>query len=335
MTKKIFREIWASKFRSISIIIIVASTVAFLAGMRASYPMILATYDLNRETYNVADGRFTFNQPIHQNNLSLIESNNTILEDMRIDQIDGRILFYTDITYNNEKFQAIIIGVNYPNKVNQLVIEEKAGDITDSDLILKSNSSCLIETHFAGQEIPLFGQDVQMNDSITVNFAGTPINFKVKGIAQDTDYMYVVEENTLIPLMGELAIVWINLNTIQHHLFSGYPLINQILFTVDERFNKDMTLAAADKLSLIFADNNIEANSLKFEIFDETPDYNMFLGDAGAIDNMGTIFGIIGMIICSILILNTLSKLVNSQRKNIGLFFAMGSRRRSILLHYF
>ncbi len=335
MTKKIFREIWASKFRSISIVIIVASTVAFLAGMRASYPMILATYDLNRETYNVADGRFTFNQPIHQNNLSLIESNNTILEDMSIDRIDGRILFHTDITYNNEKFQAIIIGVNYPNKVNQLVIEEKAGDITDSDLILKSNSSCLIETHFAGQEIPLFGQDVQMNDSITVNFAGTPINFEVKGIAQDTDYMYVVEENTLIPLMGELAIVWINLNTIQHHLFSGYPLINQILFTVDERFNKDMTLAAADKLSLIFADNNIEANSLKFEIFDETPDYNMFLGDAGAIDNMGTIFGIIGMIICSILILNTLSKLVNSQRKNIGLFFAMGSRRRSILAHYF
>ena len=42
----------------------------------------------------------------------------------------------------------------------------------------------------------------------------------------------------------------------------------KILFTVDERFNKDMTLAAADKLSLIFADNNIDANSLKFEIFD-------------------------------------------------------------------
>ncbi|MGC9780339.1 MAG: ABC transporter permease [Candidatus Heimdallarchaeota archaeon] len=334
MTKKIFREIWASKFRSFSIVLLVAFTVAFLGGMRASYPMILATYDLNRETYNVADGRFTFYQPIHQNNLSLIKTNSTLLAETKIDRIDGRVIFYTDITHNNEKFQAIIIGINYPNEVNQLVIEESASDIADTDQILDNNTYCLIETHFSGRTIPFLGQDIQMNDTISVNFVGLPIDFKVKGIAQDTDFLYVVDENSLMPLMGELAVIWINLETIQQFLFGGNPWINQILYTVEERFNNDMTLAAADKLSYIFTSNNIDANSLKFEIHDETADYKMFTSDAGAVDSMGTIFGIIGMIVCATIILNTLTKLVNSQRKNIGLFFAMGSKRRTILTHY-
>jgi putative ABC transport system permease protein len=137
-----------------------------------------------------------------------------------------------------------------------------------------------------------------------------------------------------MPLMGELAVIWINLESIQNYLFAGLPFINQILYTVEERFDKDMTLAAADKLSYFFTQNNIDANNLKFEIHDETADYKMFTSDAGAVDSMGTIFGIIGMIICSVVILNTLSKLVNSQRKNIGLFFTMGSKRRTIVTHY-
>jgi ABC-type antimicrobial peptide transport system permease subunit len=334
LTKKIFREIWSSKFRSASIVILVAFTVAFLGGLRASYPMIVATYDLNRETYNVADGRFSFYQPIHENNATLLENNYNLLSEAKINRLEGRVIFYSDITYNNEKFQAVIIGIDYPNKVNQLVIEEKSEDITDINTILDSSTNCLVETHFAGRAVKLIGQDVQLDEQLTINFAGLPIEFTVKGIAQDTDYLYVVDESSLMPLMGELAIIWINLETIQNHLFGGLPYINQILYTVEDRFNKDMTLAAAEKLAYFLTQNNIDANNLKFEIHDETPDYKMFTSDAGAVDSMGTIFGIIGMIICSVVILNTLSKLVNSQRKNIGLFFTLGSKRRVIVTHY-
>ncbi len=73
---------------------------------------------------------------------------------------------------------------------------------------------------------------------------------------------------------------------------------------------------------------------MKFVVFDETDEYNMFIGDAGAVDKMGTIFGIIGLIICIVIIFNTLNKMVYSQRKNIGLFLAMGSSKRKILFHY-
>ena len=334
MNKKIFREIWFNKFRSISIILVVAITVAMFSGMRASYPMLLASYDLNRDINNVADGRFTFSQPINQDNLTTIKNNNQLLSDANIDRIDGRILFQSSLQYNKEKFQVIVIGVDYPNKVNELVIEAQAEDVTNTSQLLTANDSCIIETHFAGHNIPFIGQGVQLDETLSIDFIGQSVNFTVKAIGQDTDYIYVVDETTLMPLLGELAIVWINLARVQELRYDNKPLINQILFTVEDRFNKNQTFTAADELTQFFTSNNIDANSLRFDIFDETPDYKMFESDAGSLDSMGTIFGIIGLIVCSIIILNTLSKLVNSQRKNIGLFLAMGARKRKILFHY-
>ena len=47
LTKKIFREIWGSKFRSLSIILVVAITIMLLAGLRAAHPVFFNAYDLN------------------------------------------------------------------------------------------------------------------------------------------------------------------------------------------------------------------------------------------------------------------------------------------------
>ncbi len=334
MTKKIFREIWFNKFRSISIISVVAITVAMFSGMRAGYPMLLASYNLNREISNVADGRFTFLQPVNQDNLTVIKNNDVLLSKANIDRIDGRILFQTSLLYKGEKFQAMVIGVDYPNEVNELIIEAQAEDITNTSQLLAANNSCIIETHFAGQNIHLIGQDVALNDTLSIDFIGQSVNFSVKAIAQDTDYLYVVDETTQMPMLGELAIVWINLARVQELRYSNKPFINQILFTVKDRFNKSQIFTAADELAEYFTSNNIDANSLQFETFDETLEYKMFEADAGSLDSMGTIFGIIGLIICSIIIFNTLSKLVNSQRKNIGLFLAMGACKHEILFHY-
>ncbi|MHA1346659.1 MAG: ABC transporter permease [Candidatus Heimdallarchaeaceae archaeon] len=111
-------------------------------------------------------------------------------------------------------------------------------------------------------------------------------------------------------------------------------MVNQLLFTVDERFNREMILTAANGISSHLTSNGISPNTLRFVLFDETAEYKMFQSDAGAVDKMGTIFGIIGMIICMVIIYNTLSKMINAQRKNIGLFLSMGSKKSKIISHY-
>ncbi|MBY9000666.1 MAG: ABC transporter permease [Candidatus Heimdallarchaeota archaeon] len=334
LTKKLFREIWRNKFRSISIVLVIAISITLLSGLRAGHPVLFNTYELNQEYYNVADGTFSFSEPIGNNNISSIKTNSSFLDDFSIDRIESRIYFMTEILFKGDKFPAAVIGVNFPNQLNQLVIEEKSSEIIDETTILDSNTSCLVETHFAGRAIKFLGQNVSLNDEISISFPGETTNFTIKGIAQDSYYSYIVDEVTNLPLFGNMAIIWINLQTAQNFLYEGQNLVNQLLYTVDERFDREMILTAADGISSYLTSNGISPNTLKFVLFDETAEYKMFEGDAGAVDKMGTIFGILGLIICIVIIYNTLSKMINAQRKNIGLFLSLGSKKRRILLHY-
>ncbi len=334
LSKKLFREIWRNKFRSISIVLVIAISIALLSGLRAGHPILFNTYELNQNYYNVADGTFSFLEPVVDTNVSTIKTNSSFLDEFSLDRVESRIYFMTEIQFKGEIFPAVVIGVNFPNQLNQLVIEEKSSEITDESTILDSNTSCLVETHFAGRAMEFLGQNVSLNDELSITFPEETTNFTIKGIAQDSYYSYIVDEVTNLPLFGNMAIIWINLQIAQNFLFEGENMVNQLLFTVDERFNREMILTAADGISSYLTSNGISPSTLKFVLFDETPEYKMFEGDAGAVDKMGTIFGIIGMIITIVIIFNTLSKMINAQRKNIGLFLSMGSKKGKILFHY-
>jgi len=319
---KVFREIRFHKFRSLTIVAIVAITLALLTGMRASYPMVYNTLDKNLIENNVADGRYTFTSPIMENNISEIKNDQAFLTDSKIDQIEGRIILPTELTYEGNIFPAIIIGIDYPNEVNQLVIEQNASEIHSNSDFFKDNMSCLVETRFAGD---LLGQSVQIHDNLSINFGGSNvIDFSVKGVAQDSDFLYVVDPVSGMTLIGQMAVVWVDLSTLQNILFQGMPVINQVLFTVENRLDENMTKIASDKLFTRFIENKIDMSSTRFELFDETLDREFFDADAGGIDKIGTIFGLIGIIICSVVIFNTLNRMVQSQNKNIGLFLDMG-----------
>ncbi|MHA1115681.1 MAG: ABC transporter permease [Candidatus Heimdallarchaeaceae archaeon] len=334
MTKKTLREIMNNKFRSLSIVLIVAITLGMLVGLRAAEPGLFATYKLNMREQNVADGTFSFTQMIDESNVTAISNNQTFLQHSDISEIEGRIFYSTELIFNDEPFKAYVIGIDFPTVLNRLIIEEKADDISDINSILDKNYSCLIETRFAGHKIKFLGQDVPLNANLSVNFMGNEVNLTVKGIAQDSYYTYLVDEISKIPLLGNLAVIWVNIDTVRNLLNVSDTAINQILFTVNERFNKDMIYKAAGHLTNFFSTNNIETSTIKFTIYDETDEYNMFLGDAGAADKAGTFFATLGLIICVVIISNTVSKLIYSQRKNIGLFLAMGSKKKEIVFHY-
>ncbi|MHA1618862.1 MAG: ABC transporter permease, partial [Promethearchaeota archaeon] len=304
-----------------------------ITSMRGAYPMVYATLDENLIQNNVADGRFTFANPIMEDNVSAILNDSALMQAGNLDRVDGRFIFSSDLIYEGEKFPVIVIGVNFPNEVNQLVVEQRSSDIISNDLVLDNSSNCLLETRFAGS---LIGQNVPLDSNLSISFGSTSQNFTVKGIASDVDYSYMVDPISNMALMGQMAVVWIDLGSIQNLLFGGAPLINQILFTidVDNRLNNSMILKTADTLSLNLVEHNVDFNNIQFTIYDETLNREFFDSDAGSIDKVGIIFGIIGIIVCSVMIFNTLNRIVETQRKNIGLFMSMGSKPKKIINHY-
>ncbi len=328
---KVFREIKTQKFRSILIIAIVAITLGMLIGMRAGYPMMEATYEKNLIENNMADGRFTFVNPILESNVSDIQDDVTYKNDRNIQSIEGRIIYQTQLTYDSKRFPAIVLGVHFPNRLNQVYIEDAASDINPDSDFLVNESHCIIETRFAGK---FLGQDVQLDEDIALKFGNEQRDFTVKAIGQDTDFLYVVDPATQMTLLGKMAIVWVNIEILQEYLFNGFPLINQVLFTVEDRLNQDMIKDTANDLFQDFQTHQIDITVVDFTIYDETIDRQFYDADAGSIDKVGSIFGLIGLIVCAVAIYNTLSRLVQAQRRNIGLFMSMGSKPFAIIFHY-
>ena len=329
LDKKVLREIMNQKFRSLLIIASVALTVGMVIGMRGAYPMIMASYEEDLKQNNVADGRFTFSAPIQESNVSAIGSD--ICEKCEIDEIEGRIIIKTELSYDDDTFPAMVIGIDYPNDINQLNIERNTDDIDPDSDFLADSSNCIVESKFAGD---LLGQEVKLDEELEIDIGNETADFTVKAVGHDTDYLYVVDPDSGMTLMGQMAVVWIDLGKMQEILFYGAPWINQILFTIEDRFNKDKVIEAADGLIEYFSSTGVPTNTLEFTRFDETLDRNFFEADAGAIDEFGTIFGIIGLIICSVVIYGMLSRLVQSQRRNIGLFMSMGAKKQQIVYHY-
>ena len=95
MDKKVFREIKIQKFRSLLIVSIVTVTVAMILGMRAGYPMIMATYEENMRHNNVADGRFTLTAPISDSNITQIRNDAEFLRSNNIADIEGSLISYS------------------------------------------------------------------------------------------------------------------------------------------------------------------------------------------------------------------------------------------------
>ncbi len=292
MDKKVFREIKIQKFRSLLIVSIVTVTVAMILGMRAGYPMIMATYEENLRHNNVADGRFTLTAPIPHSNITQIRNDAEFLRSNNIADIEGRLIIYSEMQYAEETFPCIVIGVNFPNLINKVYLEENSTFAAENSNFLQNKSNCIIESQFAGD---LLGQDVQIGENISVLLGADDHQITVEAIGQDTDFIYVVDPVSQMTLMGQLAVVWMDLSELQEQLLGGAPLINQILFTVEERLDKPLIHTARDALLHKFATNQIDISTLQFEIYDETLDRQFFDADAGSMDKMGTLFGVIGL----------------------------------------
>ena len=118
MDRKVFREIKQQKFRSLLIVSIVTVTIAMVLGMRAGYPMVMATYEENMRHNNIADGRFTLTAPIPDSNITQIRNDAEFMSSNNIADIEGRLIIYSEMQYAEETFPCIVIGVNFPNLIN-------------------------------------------------------------------------------------------------------------------------------------------------------------------------------------------------------------------------
>jgi putative ABC transport system permease protein len=318
LTRKIFREIRRNKFRSIVIILTVTITITLGIGLLNVKDSYDATIAAHYENLNNADLRIRLDEFIPASNLSDWMTAPTI-SDGKIEDLEGRIFIYASINHLNEDFKAYIIGVNFSiNEINKL--ELVTGNLPSD------SSQVLIDKHF--RSVLLGGVHTELiDDSITIKYGSISENFTISGMVIDSDYLYPVDEQTnYAEFGGKLPIVYVPLQELQ--TFLGVDGINEVLVKTEDRSH------VANQVADQVLTNIIGSERIRKVIYwDEAPDYVFFYID-NPHDKVGLLFGIFGLIAGSTAIYNSLSKLVAAQRSHIGLYGALGAKKREVFSHY-
>ena len=318
LTKKIFREIRLNKFRSTVIVLTVVITITLgigLLNIKDSYDATIAAHHKN---LNNADIRVRLNDYIPENNLTTWISDQNI-KDAGIENLEGRIFLFGSVTYKNEDFKAYLIGVNFSlNEINQLEIQPGHQPTSDSEVVVEKHFGSFF---FGGTDTSMMGE------TLIINYGLFSDTFTISGITIDSDYLYPVDEQTnYATFSGELCIVYVPLQKLQN--FLGVNGINEVLVKTEDRSHSANQIAD-HALTEVIGPDKIR----KVIYWDETPDYTFFYID-NPHDKVGLVFGLFGLIAGSTAIYNSLSKLVIAQRTHIGLFGALGAKKREIINHY-
>jgi putative ABC transport system permease protein len=318
LTKKIFREIRLNKFRSVVIILTVTITIALgigLLNIKESYDATIEAHYINLDN---ADLRIRLSEFIPDDEISLWMAH-TSVQEAGVEDLEGRIFLYSTVTYNKKDYKAYLIGVNFSkNSINKLKIEYGNLPTSETEIIL--------ERHFTSFFIEPPNSDL-IGDTITINSGLISGNFTVSGLAIDSDYFYPVDEQTnYASFNGEICIAYVSLEHLQ--TFLGVNGINEVLVKTRDR-SVSANQIADHALSDVIGAGNVR----KVIYWNEAPDYTFFYID-NPHDKFGLVFGFFGLVAGSTAIYNSLSKLVIAQRSHIGLYGALGAKKREVFFHY-
>ncbi|MFX1513392.1 MAG: ABC transporter permease, partial [Promethearchaeota archaeon] len=317
LTKKIFREVRFNKFRSIVIILTVAVAIMIGIGFMNVKKSFNATIAAHHANLNNADLRMRLNKYITIDEESLLQRSS--IKNAGITDIEGRIFQYTSVDFKGENYKGYLIGVNFnKNSINTLEIERGS--------LPQTQNEALVERHFGAG---VSGDDgIALNSVLTIIASNnTSFNVTISGAVIDSDYLYPVDEHTGFGVFdGDFCIVYVPLDQLQTQL--GVKGINEVLVKTQDR-SHSASQVADDVMSNIIGSGNIRT----VIYWDEAPDYVFFDLD-NAHDKIGLIFGLLGLIVGGTAIYNSLSKLILAQRTHIGLYGALGAKRRDVISHY-
>ncbi|MFX0183207.1 MAG: FtsX-like permease family protein [Candidatus Hodarchaeota archaeon] len=316
LTKKIFREIRFNKLRSAIIILTVFTAISLGIGFVNMVSSGYASVAANDKFLNNADLRVRLTEYISEDNVSSL-LNESEKEAADVSGLEGRVFEYASVIYKEKLFNAYLIGVDLgTNEINTLKL--RSGK-------LPLVNQVLVEQHFGAGQIG--GPGAELNEELTINFKDKAISVTIAGFVADSEYIFVVDEQTDVLTLGGLCIIYMPLIML-HEKFNTSG-VNEILVRTNERSH------SASQIADQVLSNTLGESMIQTVIYwDETADKRMMDLRFNAIEKLGIIFSLFSLVGGSIAIYNSLSKLIMSQRTYIGLYGALGAKNIAILGHY-
>ena len=300
--KKMLRDIKDHKIQFLSIFLMAFLGVYVFTGICGEVTGIIDVKDNYYNDTNLADG-WIYGDSFSEGNLNDIKDLNEV-KDAKREMIIPTVANYSsdpDITLH------ILESNNTISKFH--VFEGEPFNSSDKDGIW-------IDKRFAD------GRNLDIGDNLTLKVNGMEITKTVRGKIYSPEYVYYNQEGSLVPDFSQVGYGYISSEAVDFPLVYNTIIVDSYSSPIGSSFQSkiDDAIGSDNYNQFIARENNLGVRQLQEEI----DQHEMFSG----------IFPIIFVLVALLTLLTTMSRLIASQRTQIGTLKAMGYKNSSIIFHY-
>lgn len=334
---KLLRDMRAAKFQFGAVVLVILLGVAMYIGAYSAYVNLNNSYEDSFDMLGMADYWISVDY----------------ISDRAVKELDkvpgvtaqGRIIGTVQIDLEKgegERIEGRVISLPHQenNIVNRILINQ--GEyFSDS-----AGREILLEKHFADYH------DLNSGDYLTLDVNGNKAAYRIVGVVTSPEYIFVTKsEQDIMPLPRTFGVLFVSHATAEK-LFNLDGLVTEINLLVDDSVRHEEIsqqireiLPRFDIKRITFKDDPVSIETRKIDIVRgvrsayviERADQianKLLKQDLESFQQLSYLFPFLFLSIASFTIYVLLSRLVDSQRVQIGLMRGLGYTRLAILLHY-
>ena len=297
LRKKLYRDMSRAAMQFLSIIALCALGTFAFAALDGTARMTRTTLDTYYEENNLADFWVTLPAGVDRTSLDKVSGVDGIAAVRARASADLETTLEGDASVSVTAYDGEM-DINAP-----LLREGELLDIADK-------RGCLVEERFAQ------AHGLSLGDRITVKLSGQEYTFLIRGIAVSPEYIVVSDGIVADP--NAYGYILINSCAMRE-----LPL-TQIVAMLEEGADSDTVRAAIEEAlpDALVVDRTSHSSTARAN------------NDAQMFENMTLIFPILAYAVAALIVMTTLSRMIDNQRLQMGTLSALGFSARQIKNHY-
>lgn len=334
---KTFRDISTAKVQYAAVVLVILLGVSLFIGAYSAYQNLNKSYELSFDFLDMGDYWITLDRideraVMDLNRLSGVRAQGRIIGTVQIDieqQSDVRI-----------EGKVISLPENEMPAINRILLNR------GKYFSASPQREILVEKHFADYH------NLSPGDKLTLRFNERRAVYKVSGVISSPEYIYVVKnEQDVMPLPRTFGVIFMPERSASE-LFEMSGMVNEINILLENETIPSEVLPQIEEIlrrfgikRIIYKNTPVSIETKKMDILQgvrtayiiERNDQivnRLLKQDLQSFQQMAFLFPLLFLSIASFTIYVLLSRLVESQRVQIGLMRGLGYKKQTILLHY-
>ena len=296
LRRKLFRDMWQNRLQFLAVILLCALGSWVFSGLDASWRMLETSAQTYFEEQNLADLWIT-RSPVDRNVLTRMRSVRGVA--------DAQARLSVELTVDLPHEPTLLVqGYEEAVRINRPLLQSGRA-LLESDL-----RGCLLDERFAE------ANGLSPGDRLSLLVGGEPYTYTIRGLCLSAEYLSLAKSATPDPLNYGFVI----LNAASLPLLSPNGAVLTLAPEADTQAVKEALEALYPEALVIGRDAQSAVKSIQM--------------DVDIFRNLSYVFPLLAFAVAAMIVLTTVSRMLENQRIQMGTLKALGYRDGQLRRHY-